>query len=57
LAPVAFREQDDAENLLDVLDLCIRNNFAGIESFRLYSETFWGTKVSPPRRFVAVYAR
>ncbi|PWN43699.1 patatin-domain-containing protein [Ceraceosorus guamensis] len=40
----AFRERDDAENLLGVLDLCIRNNFAGIENFRLYSETYFGTK-------------
>ncbi|PWN47704.1 patatin-domain-containing protein [Violaceomyces palustris] len=40
----SFREKDDAENLLGVLDLCLRNNFAGTENFRLYSETFYGTK-------------
>ncbi len=39
-----FRERGDAENLLGVLDLCLRNNFAGVESFRLYSETFFGSK-------------
>ncbi|TKY85101.1 hypothetical protein EX895_006181 [Sporisorium graminicola] len=39
-----FREKDDAENLLGVLDLCLRNNFAGTENFRLYSETYFGTK-------------
>ncbi|CDR99336.1 related to TGL5-triacylglycerol lipase [Sporisorium scitamineum] len=39
-----FREKDDAENLLGVLDLCLRNNFAGTENFRLYSETYLGTK-------------
>lgn len=30
--------------MLGVLDLCLRNNFAGTENFRLYSETFYGTK-------------
>ncbi|PWZ01066.1 patatin-domain-containing protein, partial [Testicularia cyperi] len=40
----AFREKDDVENLLGVLDLCLRNNFAGTENFRLYSETYLGTK-------------
>ncbi|EPQ31691.1 uncharacterized protein PFL1_01024 [Pseudozyma flocculosa PF-1] len=40
----AFREKEDTENLLGVLDLCLRNNFAGTENFRLYSETFFGTK-------------
>ncbi|SNX82398.1 related to TGL5 - triacylglycerol lipase [Melanopsichium pennsylvanicum] len=39
-----FRERNDAENLLGVLDLCLRNNFAGTENFRLYSETYFGTK-------------
>lgn len=39
-----FRDKDDAENLLGVLDLCLRNNFAGTENFRLYSETYLGTK-------------
>ncbi|EST06372.1 Patatin/Phospholipase A2-related [Kalmanozyma brasiliensis GHG001] len=40
----SFREKDDAENLLGVLDLCLRNNFAGTENFRLYSETYFGSK-------------
>ena len=39
-----MREKEDAENILGVLDLCLRNNFAGTENFRLYSETFYGTK-------------
>ena len=39
-----FRERDDAEKVLGVLNLCVRNNFAGVEGFRLYSETFFGTK-------------
>ncbi|CBQ70422.1 conserved hypothetical protein [Sporisorium reilianum SRZ2] len=39
-----FREKDDAEQVLGVLDLCLRNNFAGTENFRLYSETYLGTK-------------
>lgn len=39
-----FREQDDAQELMAVLDLCCRNNFAGTENFRLYSETYYGTK-------------
>jgi Domain of unknown function (DUF3336) len=41
---LVFRERDDAQNLIGVLDLCLRNNFAGVEGFRLYSETFIGTK-------------
>lgn len=40
----SFREKDDADNLIGVLELCLRNNFAGTENFRLYSETFYGTK-------------
>jgi predicted acylesterase/phospholipase RssA len=39
-----MRKQDDAEGVMSVLELCLRNNFAGIENFRLYSETFFGTK-------------
>lgn len=27
-----------------MLEICLRSNFAGTESFRLYSETFVGTK-------------
>lgn len=40
----SFREKDDADNLIGVLELCLRNNFAGTENFRLYSETYYGTK-------------
>lgn len=40
----AMREKDDAEGVMNVLELCLRNNFAGTENFRLYSETFFGTK-------------
>lgn len=40
----ALRENDDADGVIGVLELCLRNNFAGTENFRLYSETFYGTK-------------
>lgn len=39
-----LRENDDADGVMGVLELCLRNNFAGTENFRLYSETFFGTK-------------
>ncbi|KAF9057597.1 acyl transferase/acyl hydrolase/lysophospholipase [Panaeolus papilionaceus] len=39
-----FREKNDVRGCLGVLETCIRANFAGIESSRLYSETFFGTK-------------
>lgn len=29
---------------MGVLEICTRNNFAGIEGVRMYSETFLGTK-------------
>ncbi|KAA1137654.1 hypothetical protein PGTUg99_020019 [Puccinia graminis f. sp. tritici] len=35
---------DDAEGVKDVLEVCLRANFAGIESLRLYSQTHLGTK-------------
>ncbi|KAG6836520.1 hypothetical protein H0H93_007197 [Arthromyces matolae] len=41
----SLRDQKDARGCLGVLETCIRSNFAGVESSRLYSETFWGTKV------------
>ncbi|KAI0723314.1 patatin-domain-containing protein [Earliella scabrosa] len=41
----AFRERNDARGVLGVLETCIRTNFAGVESARLYSETYYGTKV------------
>ncbi|KZW04014.1 patatin-domain-containing protein [Exidia glandulosa HHB12029] len=40
----SFREKDDARGVLGVLEVCLRANFAGTESGRLYSETFYGTK-------------
>ncbi|TCD69689.1 hypothetical protein EIP91_006706 [Steccherinum ochraceum] len=40
----SFREKNDARGLMGVLETCVRTNFAGIESSRLYSETFYGTK-------------
>ncbi|KAL9712896.1 hypothetical protein Ac2012v2_004136 [Leucoagaricus gongylophorus] len=40
----ALREKKDARGCLGVLETCTRPNFAAIESSRLYSETFLGTK-------------
>ncbi|KAF8592347.1 patatin-domain-containing protein [Ramaria rubella] len=40
----SLREKDDARGVLGVLETCIRANFAGTESARLYSETHIGTK-------------
>ncbi|EGO27553.1 hypothetical protein SERLADRAFT_354816 [Serpula lacrymans var. lacrymans S7.9] len=39
-----LRQKDDARGVLGVLETCIRTNFAAVESSRLYSETFLGTK-------------
>ncbi|KAJ3778854.1 patatin-domain-containing protein [Lentinula raphanica] len=39
-----LREKNDARGCMGVLETCIRANFAGIESPRLYSETYIGTK-------------
>ncbi|KAH7929478.1 patatin-domain-containing protein [Leucogyrophana mollusca] len=39
-----LREKNDVRGVLGVLETCIRTNFAGVESSRLYSETFLGTK-------------
>ncbi|KAF9457013.1 acyl transferase/acyl hydrolase/lysophospholipase [Collybia nuda] len=39
-----LRENKDSRGCLGVLETCIRSNFAGVESSRLYSETFLGTK-------------
>ena len=41
-----YRQTKDVRGLLGVLEVCIRNNFAGTENPRLYSETFIGTKDS-----------
>lgn len=42
----SLREQNDVRGVLGVLEVCVRHNFAGTESARLYSETFYGTKDS-----------
>ncbi|KAF9075771.1 patatin-domain-containing protein [Rhodocollybia butyracea] len=39
-----LREKKDARGCMGVLETCIRANFAGVESPRLYSETYLGTK-------------
>ncbi|EFI27715.1 patatin-like phospholipase domain-containing protein [Coprinopsis cinerea okayama7 len=39
-----LREKEDARGCLGVLETCIRSNFAAVESPRLYSETYLGTK-------------
>ncbi|ELU45824.1 patatin-like phospholipase domain-containing protein [Rhizoctonia solani AG-1 IA] len=36
----SFRARDDARGVLGVLEVCIRANFAGIESTRIYSESY-----------------
>ncbi|WFD45346.1 hypothetical protein MPSI1_004028 [Malassezia psittaci] len=38
------REKEDVNALIGVLNLCLKNNFAGIENFSLYSQSFHGTK-------------
>ncbi|KAA1089655.1 hypothetical protein PGT21_026173 [Puccinia graminis f. sp. tritici] len=38
------RLNNDPESLKGVLEVCLRANFAGIESIRLYSQTHLGTK-------------
>jgi hypothetical protein len=39
-----LRERNDVRGVLGVLETCIRSDFAGVESPRLYRETFLGTK-------------
>ncbi|GAA5968070.1 hypothetical protein JCM3765_003572 [Sporobolomyces pararoseus] len=39
-----LRENQDVEGICAVLHLVLKSNFAGTESFRLYSETYYGTK-------------
>ncbi|KAF8195858.1 acyl transferase/acyl hydrolase/lysophospholipase [Mycena galopus ATCC 62051] len=39
-----LREKNDVRACLGVLETCMRSNFAAVESPRLYSETFLGTK-------------
>lgn len=40
----ALQEKKDVRGCLGVLETCTRSNFAAVESSRLYSETFFGTK-------------
>lgn len=39
-----LRASNDARGLLELLEVCLRDNFAGTQSARLYAETFHGTK-------------
>ncbi|KAF8339047.1 acyl transferase/acyl hydrolase/lysophospholipase [Cantharellus anzutake] len=39
-----YRQNNDVRALMGVLEVCLRDNFAGAENPRLYSETFIGTK-------------
>ncbi|KAJ6515863.1 acyl transferase/acyl hydrolase/lysophospholipase [Mycena sanguinolenta] len=39
-----LREKNDVRACMGVLETCMRSNFAAVESPRLYSETFLGTK-------------
>ncbi|OAX43465.1 patatin-domain-containing protein [Rhizopogon vinicolor AM-OR11-026] len=39
-----LREKKDVRGVLGILEMCIRTNFVGVESSRLYSESFLGTK-------------
>ncbi|GAA5906484.1 patatin-like phospholipase domain-containing protein [Sporobolomyces salmoneus] len=39
-----LRSKQDAEGVCAVLHAVLKSNFAGTESFRLYSETYYGTK-------------
>lgn len=32
------------DELRNLVELCVKSNFGGIESFRLYSQTYYGTK-------------
>jgi hypothetical protein len=37
--------EEDAMKMMDVLYVCLKQNFAGIENVQLYSHTYLGTKV------------
>ncbi|KAH9049590.1 patatin-domain-containing protein [Lactarius hengduanensis] len=39
-----LRANNDVRGVLEILETCIRDSFAGVESPRLYSETYYGTK-------------
>ncbi|KAK0522022.1 hypothetical protein OC842_006594, partial [Tilletia horrida] len=38
------RSKKDAEKVMEVLELCLKNNFAGVENFKLFSQTYFGSK-------------
>ncbi|CAD6885531.1 unnamed protein product [Tilletia controversa] len=38
------RSKGDADKLMEVLELCLKNNFAGVENFKLFSHTYFGSK-------------
>ncbi len=38
------RSKGEVRAVMGVLEICLRSNFAGTESTRIYSETFYGTK-------------
>lgn len=40
----SLRELDDVEGVRAVLEVALKSNFAGVENYHLYSETFYGTK-------------
>ena len=40
----AFGGQRSIDHLAELAKACVKNNFAGIENARLYSETYYGTK-------------
>ncbi|WWD20167.1 hypothetical protein CI109_104643 [Kwoniella shandongensis] len=41
-----LRAAKDTRGLMDTLAICVRSNFAGTESVKMYSETFIGTKLA-----------
>ncbi|KAK8849542.1 hypothetical protein IAR55_004877 [Kwoniella newhampshirensis] len=41
---IRLRAAKDTRGLMDTLAICVRSNFAGTESVKMYSETFIGTK-------------
>lgn len=41
---IHLRKINDVRGIMGVLEICLRNNFAGTEGMRIYSETFIGTK-------------
>ncbi|KAF8307243.1 patatin-domain-containing protein [Clavulina sp. PMI_390] len=39
-----LRANNDAAGMMELLEVCLKDNFAGTQSARLYAETFYGTK-------------